>query len=78
MKIPFGYRDIGQDRKDLSKWTKKGGHAKRQLHLAESIIVPATVSNIKLSNKQYGSKKHLCFSKEVQLETSKMLASMLS
>lgn len=42
------------------------------------IIVPATVTNIQLSNKQNGSKKHLCWSKEVQLETSEVLASMSS
>ena len=76
MKIPLGYRGIMQDRKGLSKLAQKGGHAKRQLHLAKSIIVRAIVSNIQSSNKQNGSKKHLCFSKEVQLETSKVLASM--
>lgn len=67
-----------QERKDLSQLGLKGGYAKQQLRLAKSIIVPATVTNIQSSNKENGSQKHLCCSKEVQLETSKVLASMYS
>lgn len=36
------------------------------------------MSNIQSSNRESGSKKHLCGSKEVQVKTGKVLASMLS
>jgi hypothetical protein len=48
------------------------------MRLAKSIIVPATVTNIKSSNRQNDIKKRFCGSKEVQLETGEVLGSMLS
>ena len=48
------------------------------MRLAMSIIVPATVTVIKLLNRQNDIKKHLCGSEEVQLGTGEVLGSMLS
>lgn len=46
VKTPFGYRSIVRGRKDLSALAPKGGHAKRTLRLARSIILPAIVKDI--------------------------------
>ena len=46
VKTPFGYHSIVRGRKDLSALAPKGGHAKRTLRLARSIILPAIVKDI--------------------------------
>ena len=48
------------------------------MRLARSIIVPATVDKIQASNNASGSRKHLCGTKDIQVQTGKVLASMLS
>lgn len=78
VKTPYGYHSVVRDRKDLSRLAPKGGHAKRMMRLARSIIVLATVNRIQTFNNTSGSKRRLCGTKDIQAETGKVLASMLS
>ena len=78
VKTPYGYRSVVRDRKDLSKLTPKGRHAKRMMRLARSIIVPATMNKIQASNNTSGSRRRLCGTKDIQVQTGKVIASMLS
>ena len=78
VKTPYGYRSVVRDRKDLSKLAPKGGHAKRMMRLARSIIVPATKNKIQASNNTSGSRRRLCGTKDIEVQTGKVLASMLS
>ena len=78
VKTPYGYRSVVRDRKDLSRLAPNGGHAKRMMRLARSIIVPATVNRIQASNNTSGSRRRLCGTKDIQVKIGKVLASMLS
>jgi hypothetical protein len=78
VKTPFGYRSIVRGRKDLSALAPKGGHTKRTLRLARSIILPATVKNIQTMNIESGSRQRLHGSKATQAQTGTILASLLS
>lgn len=42
VKTPYGYRSVVRQRKDVCDLAPTGGHAKRSLRLARSILVPAT------------------------------------
>ena len=78
VKTPFGYRSIARGRKDLSALAPKGGHTKRTLRLACSIILPATVKNIQTMNIESGSRQRLHGSKVTEAQTCTILASLLS
>ena len=78
VKTPFGYRSCVREAKDLFNLAPKGGHTKRRIRLARTIMNPTTVRNIQTSNKISGVRRRLCGTKETQAETRKVLASMLS
>ena len=78
VKTPFGYRSCVREAKDLSNLAPKGGHTKRRIRLARTIMNPTTVKNIQTLNKISGVRRRLCGTKEKQAETGKVLASMLS
>lgn len=78
IKTPYGYRSTVRDRKDLSTLAPGGGHAKRTMRLARSIIVPATTRHIQSSNNASGSRQRLWGSKDTQSQTGRVLASLLS
>lgn len=78
VKTPFGYRSCVREAKDLSNLAPKGGHTKRRIRLARTIMNLTTVKNIQTLNKISGVRRRLCGTKEKQAETGKVLASMLS
>jgi len=55
VKTLFGYRNIIKGRIDLSALTSKGGHAKKTLRLAHSILLLATVKDVQTKNIEFGS-----------------------
>jgi hypothetical protein len=65
-------------RKDLHELSQSGGHAKNQRRLARSIIAGATMQYIQKRNAQTGSKQRLCGSEEIQIQSGKVLATILS
>ena len=65
-------------RKGLPDLSQSGGHAKSQRRLAKSIIVGATMKRIQARNAETGSKQRLCGPEEIQIQSRKVLATILS
>lgn len=78
VKTPYGYRCIPRPRRDLHTLAPKGGHSKRTMRLARSIILPTTANEVQCINRESGSRQRLYGSKEIQSKTGEVLASMLS
>lgn len=65
VKTPYGYRSVVTRRKDVHDLAPTGGHAKRSLRLARSILVPAIARRVQESNVETGSRQQLCGNKEI-------------
>jgi len=78
-KTPYGYHTTIRMKKDLSCLASTGGQAKRRLRLLRSVIAPTTTNHVQTVNQETGSRQRLCGdNKMVQIQTSKVLASLLS
>ena len=78
VRTPYGYRSQVRTRKDIHNLSQTGGHAKSQMRLARSILVPTSSQKAKENNASRGTKRRLCGNKEAQVGTGAVLASMLS
>ena len=65
-------------RKGLSCLASTGGQAKCRLRLLRSIIAPTTTKYVQTVNQETGSRQRLRGDKMVQIQTGKVLASLLS
>lgn len=77
-KTPYGYRTTIRMKKDLSCLASTGGQAKRRLRLLRSVIAPTTTNHVQTVNQETGSRQRLRGDKMVQIQTGKVLASLLS
>lgn len=78
VKTPYGYRTIVRQRKDLASLAPRGGHFKRMLRLARSVIIPTTSRKMQSENQHTGKRQRLCGSKYSQEQTGKALSCMFS